>query len=898
MTIPATTDSIDQYDGNGVADTFDYGYKITNQSDLLITERDANGNPSVKSVGSDYTVSGVGNDSGGSVTRTAGPLPLNYTVTIEDNLAIQQPVPFGNQSSFFGSKHEDALDRLTRIALRNRSLYNRSVHLSSSDDFTDMELPIASVRANTILTFGNAGELLLATSIGSQLLSRSIIGQYYNPITDAESAANVTIANYYYKPGNIMRYGADPTGVADSSSAKQDMINQASHATMLGEESRCFAPAGYYKISNDIYCFHDATDNPNFNSDPQAHRWMMSGAGRGAPNNFLNSDYRAGTYFDYDAGTRLVISDLAGNYSTNGSGYYVRGFSMTDWSLISRSTLASPYTVILDGPRSHFDIKMGIHQVGDGWAVFTREMCCHGKIDMFINGVNRAGKGIKFEAVGEGAALSGTGGIMEWWLVLQKLEYPAEFGNDYSVNNQFASGWNFHQLDIEDCEYPAEFKHGLLTYKLNTWFERNERGGLVLSDSTGLITAGQEHEGVIEIRGNGGMSNTSAVNHSGITLGATGGTDFENAHGHVKIIDFKSGLTPGGSAPYTSVIRRYNSPENGPLDIHSPHSHNNGGMFLVIEDEAQIAPVTIYDASGLADIALARCISSDLVTPTNAHHWVSFDTTSAFEQPTLGSGAVTWDYSSARQMPNILACSVGGTDVMRVDLPDGTGKPVNPFRSTIIKQNGSGKGGCIEFDPGSNGQINGLSTGETLKVYGQNAEITIIQRDRLSASNPRYEIVSTSDGKPSYIDELDTSSGTSHEVTGIPQTSNEVILVFNEVSLNAVAAIRVNLGDSTGYAANSEGTGDIDGTQALWASNVGVDFSSTAASALISGVMKFTRLANDNKWVVDYKMGSSEGANPHVYSGGGVIDNGAETVDRVQITGTAFDGGTVEVYAN
>ena len=34
MTIPATTSTIDQYDGNGVSATFDYSYKITAEADI------------------------------------------------------------------------------------------------------------------------------------------------------------------------------------------------------------------------------------------------------------------------------------------------------------------------------------------------------------------------------------------------------------------------------------------------------------------------------------------------------------------------------------------------------------------------------------------------------------------------------------------------------------------------------------------------------------------------------------------------------------------------------------------------------------------------------------------------------------------------------------------------
>lgn len=43
--------------------------------------------------------------------------------------------------------------------------------------------------------------------------------------TAAEQAAGVTPVNYYYPPGNGLRYGMDPSGVADSSTGLQNAVN-------------------------------------------------------------------------------------------------------------------------------------------------------------------------------------------------------------------------------------------------------------------------------------------------------------------------------------------------------------------------------------------------------------------------------------------------------------------------------------------------------------------------------------------------------------------------------------------------------------------------------------------------------------------------------------------------
>ena len=50
-------------------------------------------------------------------------------------------------------------------------------------------------------------------------LTQAFIGFILYPQTLAELVAGVTPTNYVYPPGNVLRYGADPTGVADSSVA-------------------------------------------------------------------------------------------------------------------------------------------------------------------------------------------------------------------------------------------------------------------------------------------------------------------------------------------------------------------------------------------------------------------------------------------------------------------------------------------------------------------------------------------------------------------------------------------------------------------------------------------------------------------------------------------------------
>lgn len=72
--------------------------------------------------------------------------------------------------------------------------------------------------------------------------------------TPQEAAANTVITNYAYPPGNVLRYGADPTGTLDSSLA----FNRATFATYgswVPNERPwvVHVPAGKYRIDSTVY---------------------------------------------------------------------------------------------------------------------------------------------------------------------------------------------------------------------------------------------------------------------------------------------------------------------------------------------------------------------------------------------------------------------------------------------------------------------------------------------------------------------------------------------------------------------------------------------------------------------------------------------------------------------
>jgi hypothetical protein len=85
---------------------------------------------------------------------------------------------------------------------------------------------------------------------GSRLfskLTRAMIGLRLLPLSAAETLAGVTPTDYAYKVGNVLRYGADPSGTADSRSAIQAALDVANQGAC-----EVYVPAGSYKVTGNL----------------------------------------------------------------------------------------------------------------------------------------------------------------------------------------------------------------------------------------------------------------------------------------------------------------------------------------------------------------------------------------------------------------------------------------------------------------------------------------------------------------------------------------------------------------------------------------------------------------------------------------------------------------------
>lgn len=103
------------YTGDGVTRVFPVPFYFLQNSDIQIVISDVLGNiyPAVQNV--DYTVTGAGNQAGGSVTFGVAPLNL-LTITIQRIVPATQLTDYQPNDDFPAETHERALDKLTMLA--------------------------------------------------------------------------------------------------------------------------------------------------------------------------------------------------------------------------------------------------------------------------------------------------------------------------------------------------------------------------------------------------------------------------------------------------------------------------------------------------------------------------------------------------------------------------------------------------------------------------------------------------------------------------------------------------------------------------------------------------------------------------------------------------------------
>jgi hypothetical protein len=132
------------YTGNGAASVYPFDFKIVNQSHLSVkVVLIATGAETALTITTDYTVTGVGDEGGGSITLVdnsqvwldaSGDLLSTYQIVLERIVPISQDVSIKNQATYYASTHEAAFDKLCMIDQQQQVELSRALRLDSTVD--------------------------------------------------------------------------------------------------------------------------------------------------------------------------------------------------------------------------------------------------------------------------------------------------------------------------------------------------------------------------------------------------------------------------------------------------------------------------------------------------------------------------------------------------------------------------------------------------------------------------------------------------------------------------------------------------------------------------------------------------------------------------------------------
>lgn len=167
MTVSSTQSKSGPYAGAGTTGPFTVGFRFLDATHLRVVRTDANGVDATLLLDTDYSVSGVGADTG-SVLLTAV-LAAGNKLTIIRNVPATQDADYVQGDAFPAESHETALDKLTMLVQQSGEELSRAIKVGISDAPLT-PLPPPGARANAVVGFdalGNNTLFPITASVGA-----------------------------------------------------------------------------------------------------------------------------------------------------------------------------------------------------------------------------------------------------------------------------------------------------------------------------------------------------------------------------------------------------------------------------------------------------------------------------------------------------------------------------------------------------------------------------------------------------------------------------------------------------------------------------------------------------------------------------------------------------------
>ena len=230
MTVASTTTKV-SYSGNGSTTVFTVPFYFLAAGDLRVILRSSAGVETVQTLTSQYTVTGAGVTSGGSVTMLTAPAS-GTTLTILRNVSPTQETDLLPNDRLPAESLETALDKATMLIQQLDEVADRALQYPASDAAVSPTLPAASARASKFLSFDASGNPV--ATIGTDATTSTFLQAGAGAVT---RSVNDKLRDAI----NAKDFGVVGDGVADDSVALQAAFAAAAGKSLL-------IPSGAYNV--------------------------------------------------------------------------------------------------------------------------------------------------------------------------------------------------------------------------------------------------------------------------------------------------------------------------------------------------------------------------------------------------------------------------------------------------------------------------------------------------------------------------------------------------------------------------------------------------------------------------------------------------------------------------
>lgn len=308
MTLSSTITRV-SYSGDGTTATFAIPFKFFANDDLSVTLTDINAIATTWTLGTNYTLTGAGQASGGTLTVITSPVDhrpqTGETLTIVRDPDQVQESEFPLGGEILSQRIEDQFDYVTMLIQALEDDAKRSLRIPISETSIG-PLPSAGVRASKLFSFDASGDPTVVA--GSDSSSTAV--------TASGSTESRLLADRFAEVYNVKDYGAVGDGVTDDTAAIQAAIDAAEASDNRGI---LYFPPGDYICTSEI--------------NIQASNIHIQGSGA----------FLSGIEFNVSGTNGLYVGEktIGGSFP---------GFTMRDISITANASGSETYLVVLDYP--------------------------------------------------------------------------------------------------------------------------------------------------------------------------------------------------------------------------------------------------------------------------------------------------------------------------------------------------------------------------------------------------------------------------------------------------------------------------------------------------------------------------------------------------------------------